>query len=61
MMKDWAIKSAEKWRRMGLTPEVNRMMNVIKDCDRELQEIDLIERFREDENYDPPIQFKHKS
>ncbi|AVK84829.1 hypothetical protein C3943_15345 [Lysinibacillus sp. B2A1] len=57
-MKDWAQKSGQDWRTMGLLPEANRMNQVIRDCDKELQEIELMEAYKKDENYKPEFRIE---
>ncbi len=54
-MKDWAQKSGQEWRAMGLLPEANRMNQVLRDCDKELFEIELMEAYRKDEHYKPQV------
>lgn len=57
-MKDWAQKSGNDWRSMGLLPEANRMNQVIRDCDKELHEIELMEAYKKDENYEPKVRIQ---
>lgn len=57
-MKKWATDSANEWQQLGLLPEVNRMVQVIKECDKELYEIELMEAYRKDERYEPQIKIK---
>lgn len=56
--KEWARKEMVFYREEGLLPEVNRLEKLIKDADLELQEIDLIEEYRKDEDVVGKIEVK---
>lgn len=48
--KEWAKMQVDFCRAEGLMPEVNRLEQLIRDCDAELAEMDMIEHYRKDGN-----------
>lgn len=48
--KEWAKMQIDFCRAEGLLPEVNRLEQLIRDCDAELAEMDMIEHYRRDGN-----------
>lgn len=48
--KEWAKVQVDICRADGLMPEVNRLEQLIRDCDAELAEMDMIEHYRRDGN-----------
>jgi hypothetical protein len=48
--KEWAKMQVDFCRAEGLMPEVNRLEQLIRDCDAELAEMDMIEQYRRDGN-----------
>lgn len=48
--KEWAKMQVAFCRDEGLMPEVNRLKQLIRDCDAELAEMDMIEQYRRDGN-----------
>jgi hypothetical protein len=44
--KEWAKMQVDFCRAEGLMPEVNRLEQLIRDCDAELAEMDMIEQYR---------------
>ncbi|MDB4895954.1 MAG: hypothetical protein JWN15_2216, partial [Firmicutes bacterium] len=48
--KEWGKVQVEICRADGLMPEVNRLEQLIRDCDAELAEMDMIEHYRRDGN-----------
>ncbi|ASJ54162.1 hypothetical protein BP422_11760 [Brevibacillus formosus] len=54
---EWAIKNRKIYADMALYQEANKMSELIRNCRKELEEIESIESYREDENFDPTIIF----
>ncbi|MGG4471197.1 tyrosine-type recombinase/integrase [Paenibacillus alvei] len=52
---EWAIKNRETYTKMELYQEAYKMSELIRNCRKELEEIDSIERYREDEQFDPKV------
>jgi hypothetical protein len=48
--KEWAKMQIDFCRTEGLMPELNRLEQLIRDCDAELAEMDMIEQYRRDGN-----------
>lgn len=48
--KEWAKMQVDFCRSEGLMPEVNRLEQLIRDCDAELAEMTMIEQYRRDGN-----------
>lgn len=46
--REWAILQIDFCRTEGLLPEVNRLEQLIRDCDAELAEMDMMEDYRRD-------------
>jgi integrase len=57
--RQWALIRLEqvKARRMG--PEAVKMQVLIQRCNAELEEMNLIEQYRKDENYEPALDLEH--
>jgi hypothetical protein len=58
--KVWALKQVEYATEEGLLPEAERMRQVARDCETELQEIEQIDLYRKDENRAIQIQPRPK-
>jgi hypothetical protein len=56
--KQWASLQVDYATREGLHPEAERMKQLIRDCDNELAEMDLIESYRRDEDREVSIQIE---
>lgn len=56
--KLWAKEQVNYAAQEGLNPEAERMKQLMRDCDDELAEIDLIEAYREDENREIDIRIE---
>lgn len=54
---DWNKRSEEYYDSKGLKVEVKKLRSARKKARNELKEIELIEKYREEENYEPHIQF----
>lgn len=54
---DWNKKSEEYYDSKGLKVEVKKLRSARKKARNELKEIELIEKYREEEKYEPHIQF----
>lgn len=54
---DWNKKSEEYYDSKGLKVEVKKLRSARKKAHNELKEIELIEKYREEEKYEPHIQF----
>jgi integrase len=54
---DWNKKSEEYYDSRGLKVEVKKLRSARKKAHNELKEIELIEKYREEEEYEPHIQF----
>nr|WP_318241030.1 site-specific integrase [Ureibacillus galli] len=54
---DWNKKSEEFYNSMGKKVEVKKLRSARKKARNELKEIELIEKYREEEKYEPHIQF----
>jgi hypothetical protein len=53
--RQWATAQVPLASAEGLYPEAERMKQLIRDCDTELEEMDQIEAYRRDEARDTPI------
>ncbi len=53
--KQWAIEQIHLTTEEGLVAETERMKQLVRDCDAELREMDLIEAYRNDEGVRPVI------
>ena len=56
--KQWASLQVDYATQEGLLPEAERMKQLIRDCDNELTEMDLIESYRRDERREVNIQLQ---
>jgi hypothetical protein len=56
--KQWASLQIDYATQEGLLPEAERMKQLIRDCDNELAEMDLIESYRRDEQREVNIQIQ---
>jgi hypothetical protein len=56
--KQWASLQIDYATQEGLLPEAERMKQLIRDCDNELAEMDLIESYRRDERREVNIQIQ---
>jgi len=56
--KKWALSKLEFVNKEGLLPEAEKIKQHIRDCDTDLQEMDLMEQFRKDEKYVPKIRIE---
>jgi hypothetical protein len=56
--KQWASLQIDYATQEGLLPEAERMKQLIRDCDNELAEMDLIESYRRDERHEVNIQIQ---
>ena len=56
--KQWASLQVDYATQEGLLPEAERMKQLIRDCDNELAEMDLIESYRRDERREVNIQIQ---
>lgn len=56
--KQWASIQVEYAAKEGLYPEAERMKQLIRDCDNELAEMDLIDSYRRDELHEVHIQIE---
>jgi hypothetical protein len=59
--KRWALDSAQQYESPGLLPEATKLKQVAKDSDKELGEIELIEIYREDGEYEADYRYEDKS
>lgn len=57
--KAWTLVRLEQVRRKGLGPETVKMQALLRQCDIELEEMTMMEHYRKDELYDPPICVKY--
>lgn len=51
----WATNNRKTYIEMELHQEANKMTELIRNCKKELEEIETIDRYRKDESYDPSI------
>jgi hypothetical protein len=56
--KQWASLQVDYATQEGLHPEAERMKQLMRDCDNELAEMDLIESYRRDERREVSIQIQ---
>ena len=56
--KEWALLQVGYATQEGLRPEAERMKQLVRDCDDELAEMDLIESYRKDERRGVSIQIQ---
>src|SRR5437879_726834 len=56
--KQWASLQVEYAAREGLHPEAERMKQLMRDCDNELAEMDLIDSYRRDELHEVLVQIE---
>ena len=56
--KQWAIEQIRLTTEEGLIAETDRMKQLVRDCDAELREMDLIEAYRTDVNVRPVIRLE---
>lgn len=56
--KEWALLQVGYATQEGLLPEAERMKQLVRDCDDELAEMDLIESYRKDERRGVSIQIQ---
>ena len=59
--KQWALLQVDYATREGLLPEVERMKQLMRDCDNELAEMDEIEAYERDEQREVHIQIQPSS
>jgi hypothetical protein len=53
--KAWTFVRLEQVKRQGLGPETVKMQALLRQCDMTLEEMTMMEQYRKDEIYDPPI------
>ncbi|WCK55915.1 site-specific integrase [Aneurinibacillus sp. Ricciae_BoGa-3] len=58
--KKWAEESLDLFEQTDKPLEVQKMKAVIRDADKELYEIELIEQYRRDEQYEPELRINSK-
>jgi hypothetical protein len=56
--KQWASLQVEYAAKEGLHPEAERMKQLLRDCDNELAEMDLIDSYRRDELHEVRVQIE---
>jgi hypothetical protein len=56
--KEWALLQVDYASKEGLHPEAERMRQLIRDCDNELAEMDMIDAYRRDECLEVRIQIE---
>jgi hypothetical protein len=56
--KQWASLQVEYAAKEGLHPEAQRMKQLLRDCDNELAEMDLIDSYRRDEFHEVRVQIE---
>ncbi len=56
--KIWAEQSVKLWEDQKQPLEANKMKVATRNAEKELYEIELIEKFRKDEIYEPEIQYR---
>jgi Phage integrase family len=56
--KQWALIRYEQVKRRGMGPETIKMQALIQRCDTELEEMNLIEEYQADENYQPELRIE---
>jgi hypothetical protein len=56
--KEWALLQVDYAINEGLHPDAERMKQLIRDCDNELAEMDMIDAYRRDEGLDVRIQIE---
>jgi hypothetical protein len=54
--RQWALDQVDFATQEGLYPETARMQQLVRECDNELQEMELIDRYRRDEEREVTIQ-----
>ena len=59
--KQWALLQVDYATKEGLLPEVERMKQLMRDCDNELAEMDEIEAYERDEQREVHIQIQPSS
>ncbi|NRR22797.1 site-specific integrase [Brevibacillus sp. MS2.2] len=57
-MKSWAIESKAFFDKKGQILESRKLNEVIRNCNKELQEIESIVGYRKDEKYDPEVRIR---
>ena len=57
--RHWAFVRLEQVKRRSLGPEIVKMQALVKRCDTELEEMDLMEDYQRDETYDPKLSIHH--
>lgn len=58
--RTWAMQQVEFATQEGLYPEAERMKQLIRDCETELQEMDQIEAYRRDEGHVAIVQIESR-
>jgi hypothetical protein len=56
--KQWALQQVDYATQEGLYPEAERMKQLVRDCDNEIAEMDLIESYQKDERREAKIQIE---
>ena len=56
--KEWALLQVDYASKEGLHPEAERMKQLMRDCDNELAEMDMIDGYRRDEGHEVRIQIE---
>ncbi len=56
--KQWALIRYEQVKRRGMGPETLKMQALVQRCNTELEEMNLIEEYRADENYQPKLRIE---
>jgi hypothetical protein len=56
--KQWALIRYEQVKRRGMGPEIVKMQALVQRCDTELEEMNLIEEYRADENHQPTLRIE---
>jgi len=59
--RQWAMIRLDQVKRRRMGPETVKMHALIGRCDAELEEMTLVEQYRKDESYEPPLDVEHHS
>ncbi|MCI0627839.1 MAG: site-specific integrase [Acidobacteria bacterium] len=57
--RQWALEQVDFATHEGLHPEATRMKQLVRECDNELSEMDLIDEYRKDEKRDVIVQISN--
>ncbi len=56
--REWALERLAEAERHGIGPEIVKMRALIQRCDVELEEMEMIEQSRKDEQFEPQLQIE---